>query len=550
MSRRPNSALGASRVSGLNVTTRSEQQTVFGTSSRESIARPVAKGLLNQSGDAYDEEVIGDVAAPPAPKGRLSHSHEALHEGMDTPIAQRTARSKLAAKAAGSAAEAVRVAALKGSRAVEPEQDVAINEQAQELTKLALKRASPSSLHRLPRVGGRARRRAERLSVNKSASAVLGRSTAYGRRSASHAANVRSRTMHTGVRRVTSGAAMSVRRVAQSVVSVGKLVMAGAAALAASPILGISTVVLGIIAVVLTIFPWLGGVAAHESEQAATSSDFTPGQVGDDYPYKDQPYDEMSPLRYAYGNCTDFVAWRINRDLGQTKEPWKVDWGDLTPHGGDGKDWANPDNLPGWEITDSPSPGDIFSVPANTAAWGSSAGNGYGHVGYVGAVYADGTILLENYGHNKYYTFTKTTAEAKADSAAGLVTFRANPNKQKRGPSGGGNDQTLIRASPEQAKRQAYRRMLEHGWSTVEDAQCLEELWNGESNWRWDAENPSSGAYGIPQALPGDKMKDVGEDWKTNADTQIRWGLQYIKERYGSPCEALDFWKSNDPHWY
>lgn len=67
---------------------------------------------------------------------------------------------------------------------------------------------------------------------------------------------------------------------------------------------------------------------------------------------------------------------------------------------------------------------------------------------------------------------------------------------------------------------------------------CLEKLWERESNWRWDALNKSSGAYGIPQALPGKKMASAGDDWQTNPQTQINWGLAYIAARYGSSCNA------------
>lgn len=79
---------------------------------------------------------------------------------------------------------------------------------------------------------------------------------------------------------------------------------------------------------------------------------------------------------------------------------------------------------------------------------------------------------------------------------------------------------------------------------------CLKQLWTGESNWDPLAENPSSGAYGIPQSWPGDKMATFGDDWKTNPETQIDWGLDYIKSAYQTPCGAWDFWNSNDPHWY
>ncbi|NMR20650.1 DUF348 domain-containing protein [Cellulomonas fimi] len=75
------------------------------------------------------------------------------------------------------------------------------------------------------------------------------------------------------------------------------------------------------------------------------------------------------------------------------------------------------------------------------------------------------------------------------------------------------------------------------GWGDDEFA-CLLQLWNRESGWRVDAENRSSGAYGIPQALPGSKMATVGDDWRTNPATQITWGLNYIGGRYGTPCGA------------
>jgi len=79
---------------------------------------------------------------------------------------------------------------------------------------------------------------------------------------------------------------------------------------------------------------------------------------------------------------------------------------------------------------------------------------------------------------------------------------------------------------------------------------CLDNLWMGESGWRYTAENSSSGAYGIPQALPGSKMTSVAADWRTNPATQIKWGLQYIKSSYGTPCGAWSAWQSRSPHWY
>lgn len=70
---------------------------------------------------------------------------------------------------------------------------------------------------------------------------------------------------------------------------------------------------------------------------------------------------------------------------------------------------------------------------------------------------------------------------------------------------------------------------------------CVDKIWTQESNWQWNAENPTSGAYGIPQSLPASKLATAGDDWKTNPATQIAWGLKYIKERYGTPCQAWAF---------
>jgi hypothetical protein len=77
------------------------------------------------------------------------------------------------------------------------------------------------------------------------------------------------------------------------------------------------------------------------------------------------------------------------------------------------------------------------------------------------------------------------------------------------------------------------------GWSSSQFS-CLDPLWAHESGWSVTAYNAGSGAYGIPQALPGSRMASAGPDWQTNAATQIRWGLEYIKGTYGSPCGAWD----------
>ena len=86
-----------------------------------------------------------------------------------------------------------------------------------------------------------------------------------------------------------------------------------------------------------------------------------------------------------------------------------------------------------------------------------------------------------------------------------------------------------------------------HGWGDGE-FQCLSNLWQKESGWNYRASNGSSGATGIPQALPGSKMASAGPDWQTNASTQIAWGLGYIQGRYQTPCGAWA--KSQASGWY
>ncbi|MGN8049997.1 coiled-coil domain-containing protein [Curtobacterium sp. 22159] len=101
------------------------------------------------------------------------------------------------------------------------------------------------------------------------------------------------------------------------------------------------------------------------------------------------------------------------------------------------------------------------------------------------------------------------------------------------------------------AGAQAYARSAigAYGWGS-DQFSCLVSLWTQESGWRANALNTSSGAYGIPQSLPASKMAVAGADWRTNAATQINWGLAYIHDAYGSPCGAWNHEMSVNPHWY
>ncbi|MGN9782631.1 transglycosylase SLT domain-containing protein [Nonomuraea sp. ZG12] len=108
---------------------------------------------------------------------------------------------------------------------------------------------------------------------------------------------------------------------------------------------------------------------------------------------------------------------------------------------------------------------------------------------------------------------------------------------------------TAAKAAERADRNKAIARSMvgKRGWAASQFS-CLAKLWARESGWNHRAANGSSGAYGIPQALPGHKMAAKGRDWRTNPRTQIAWGLSYIKQRYGSPCRAWGHFQSH--HWY
>jgi len=93
----------------------------------------------------------------------------------------------------------------------------------------------------------------------------------------------------------------------------------------------------------------------------------------------------------------------------------------------------------------------------------------------------------------------------------------------------------------------AVKLIEDRGWSDTE-FQCLDLLWTRESNWNYQASNAVSGAAGIPQALPGSKMAAIANDWRTNPVTQMKWGLNYITQKYGTPCSAWAH--SQQTGWY
>jgi len=101
--------------------------------------------------------------------------------------------------------------------------------------------------------------------------------------------------------------------------------------------------------------------------------------------------------------------------------------------------------------------------------------------------------------------------------------------------------------APTDPREIAALMLADYGWDSSQFS-CLDSLYISESNWDHAATNPSSGAYGIPQSLPAEKMAVAGDDWRTNPATQIEWGFDYIASRYGSPCSAWSFKQGNN--WY
>lgn len=149
----------------------------------------------------------------------------------------------------------------------------------------------------------------------------------------------------------------------------------------------------------------------------------------------------------------------------------------------------------------------------------------------------DRTVELER----QYRVGEQAARDAAARAAAAAAAAGAG------GSDGGGAPPPGVVVDRAAAKAHAASMLPGYAWGS-DQFRCLDLLWTRESGWRADAYNASSGAYGIPQSLPGSKMAAAGADWRTNAATQIDWGLSYISARYGSPCGA---WAHSEAYnWY
>lgn len=259
---------------------------------------------------------------------------------------------------------------------------------------------------------------------------------------------------------------------------------------------------------------------------------------------------------YQFQQCTWWVANR-----------WKMLGLHVDHHMGNGVDWAASAKRHGYPTGDTPRLGAIVSMSGGVL--GASAGP-YGHVAVVEQIDSDGSIWVSESGTGFFNTYGAPVVDqyskAALDAARGKYTYVYSTGSDPSTPAGtsdtsevsyasmgcpvgdGSGNTGAASADAKTAQEYAKKTMKEqYGWGD-DEYQALLKLWNKESGWNYKAENKSSGAYGIPQSLPGNKMATMGVDWRMNYQTQINWGLKYIRDRYGTPSRA---WAHNQQtNWY
>jgi hypothetical protein len=162
--------------------------------------------------------------------------------------------------------------------------------------------------------------------------------------------------------------------------------------------------------------------------------------------------------------------------------------------------------------------------------------DGLGNSGSVALLEQERQTLIEMTAASK--TLSVASKPAMTDPDQILEAQNSSTSESSETTGGIGVATTAPPSNPTAAQATAKSMLASFGYSESTQWPCLYDLWEQESTWNVYAENPSSGAYGIPQSLPGEKMASAGADWQTDAATQIRWGLGYIKGVYGTPCGA------------
>ena len=172
---------------------------------------------------------------------------------------------------------------------------------------------------------------------------------------------------------------------------------------------------------------------------------------------------------------------------------------------------------------------------------------GTGAVAAVAAIPSSHTVALLEKQRVQLIAMSAASRTLTLAAPPKLASRQSTAPPSSAGGSGTGPAGTGPPAAPPNpgsAQSIAWHMMAQFGWNPSTYFSCLNNIWTRESGWVYNAENPS-GAYGIPQALPGSKMASAGADWMTNPATQIRWGLGYIKSTYGDPCSAWAFWQGH-----
>lgn len=355
-----------------------------------------------------------------------------------------------------------------------------------------------------------------------------------------------SRPARTGLGRAVKAGIRGVRHAAAAVRGISmKVVMA--------PMAGL------ILAAVIIVVVFSAASAPSGSDCSGAPSTASTGTMDDDYYYGPHGPDPRaadsgsSPMGYEYGNCTDFVAWRINRDDGSTRPPFKHRH-ELTPNGGNGGQWGNPGNLPGWSTVTSPAMitvGDVISYKPGV----NGSNRRFGHVAYVAATNGTG-VTTENYGHGRYYQQQLAAGQLQSWMSQGLAVVKHNPKghagaatSSASGCDVGGTGAGEADAGPAtQDAMDAKKYAMQYLGNDQAKFDAVDHIFTHESSWRWDAYNPQTcgggnHAYGIPQSCPGSKMASESGDWKTNAKTQVRWGIKYMRSRYGGELQAWQYWQ-------
>jgi hypothetical protein len=173
----------------------------------------------------------------------------------------------------------------------------------------------------------------------------------------------------------------------------------------------------------------------------------------------------------------------------------------------------------------------LSSSSGSGAASMFGAIDGLGHSGSVAALEQERMTIIE-------MDSAAQTLTVDAKPATASMVQQQTSQTQTEETGGTAVDAAPPPADPTAAEQDGKNMLGSYGWNDTTQWTCLYNLWERESGWNVYAENPYSGAYGIPQSLPADKMAMFGSDYLTNPVTQIKWGLYYINGTYGSPCNA------------